>query len=95
MDLPQRFKNHRFSPSDNSVDTALTLGLVLWVASTFWYKKNYLRRERDYFNLTMFGLGSLFSSMATARFLVESPYAAAARRNNWNEIKHQKQIRHL
>lgn len=90
MDLPQRFSNHRLAPSDNSVTTATTLGLILWVTSTFWYKKQFLKRDKDYLNLVVFSFGSLFSSMAVSRFLVESPYAAAARRNNWNEIKHQR-----
>jgi len=90
MDLPQRFSNHRFAASDNSVTTATTLGLILWVTSTFWYKKQFLKRDKDYLNLVVFSFGSLFSSMAVSRFLIESPYAAAARRNNWNELKHQR-----
>jgi hypothetical protein len=90
MDLPQRFSNHRFASSDNSVTTATTLGLILWVTSTFWYKKQFLKRDKDYLNLVVFSFGSLFSSMAVSRFLLESPYAAAARRNNWNELKHQR-----
>lgn len=94
MDLPQRISNNRFASSDNSVTTATTLGLILWVTSTFWYKKQFLKRDKDYFNLVMFSFGSLFSSMAISRFLLESPYAAAARRNNWNELKHQRQLRH-
>jgi hypothetical protein len=95
MELPQRFGNNRIAPSDESVTTATKLGLVLFVASTYWYKKQFLRKEKDYFNLTLFGFGSLLSSMAIARFFFESPYAAAARRNNWNELKHQRQIRHI
>jgi hypothetical protein len=90
MDLPQRFSNNRFASSDNSVTTATTLGLILWVSSTFWYKKQFLKRDKDYLNLVVFSFGSLFSSMAVSRFLLESPYAAAARRNNWNELKHQR-----
>ncbi len=90
MDLPQRFSNHRFASSDNSVTTATTLGLILWVTSTFWYKKQFLKRDKDYLNLVVFSFGSLFSSMAVSRFFLESPYAAAARRNNWNELKHQR-----
>ena len=90
MDIPQRFSNNRFAPSDNSVTTATTLGLILWVSSTFWYKKQFLKRDKDYLNLVVFSFGSLFSSMAVSRFLLESPYSAAARRNNWNEIKHQR-----
>ena len=90
MDLPQRFSNHRFAASDNSVTTATTLGLILWVTSSFWYKKQFLKRDKDYLNLVVFSFGSLFSSMAVSRFLLESPYAAAARRNNWNELKHQR-----
>jgi len=60
------------------------------VTSTFWYKKQFLKRDKDYLNLVVFSFGSLFSSMAVSRFLLESPYAAAARRNNWNELKHQR-----
>ena len=95
MELPQRFANNRIAPSDQSVTTATKLGLVLWVVSTFWYKKQFLRKEKDYFNLVLFGVSSLFSSMAIARFFIESPYAAAARRNNWNELKHQRNLRHI
>ena len=96
MELPQRFANNRIAPSDQSVATATKLGLVLWVASTFWYRKQFLRKEKfDYFNLVLFGTASLFSSMAIARFFFESNYAAAARRNNWNELKHQRDLRHV
>ena len=95
MELPQRFANHRIAVSDNSVSTATTLGLVLWLASSYWYRKQFTKKERDYFNLVMFSFGSLFSSMAISRFLIESPYAAAARRNNWNELKHQRSMRHI
>ena len=95
MELPQRFANNRIAQSDQSVTTATKLGLVLFVVSTFWYKKQYLKKEKDYFNLALFGFASLFSSMAIARFFVESPYAAAARRNNWNELKHKRSLRHI
>jgi hypothetical protein len=90
MELPQRFSNDRIAPSDESVSTATKVGLILFFSTTFWYKKQFLRKEKDYFNLALFGFGSLLSSMAIARFLFESPYAAAARRNNWNELNHQR-----
>jgi len=95
MELPSRFSNQRFATSDSTVSAATTLGLILWVSSTVWYKKQFFKRDhRDYLNLVLFSFGSLFSSVASARFLLESPYAAAARRNNWNELKHQRQLRH-
>ena len=95
MELPQRNISSRFAPSDNSVSTATTLGLILWISSTYWFKKSVTVKDKNLFNLFVFGTGSLFSSMAVARFLVESPYAAAARRNNQNELRHQRQIGHI
>ncbi len=91
MDLPRRTvrDSNRFAfGNDGSVYTATTLGLVLWVASTYWFKKSYFAKDKNLFNWGLFTVGSLFSSVAIARFLVESPVAAAARRNNFNEYKH-------
>jgi hypothetical protein len=95
MDIPQRHLSHRFAPSDNSVSTATTLGLILWVSSTYWFKKTPLVKDKNLFNIIVFSTGSLFSSVAIARFLVETPYAAAARRNNENELRHQKRLGHI
>ena len=95
MDLPQRTPHRRFAPSDKSEATALKLGLVLWVTSTYWFKKTHYARDRNMFNWFLFSLGSLFSSVASARFLVESPYAAAASRNNFTEMKQLRLIGHI
>lgn len=92
MDLPRRHLGNRFAEVDNSVSSATKLGLILWLASTYWYKKQFRVANNHLFNLAMFSTGSLFSSMAIARFLFESPHAAAARRNNYEELKHQRQM---
>ena len=95
MDLPQRTQSHRWGHSDESVATATKLGFLLFIVSTYWYKKQIYAHDRQLFNMVLFGTGSLFSSMAIARFMVETPYAAAARRNNYHELKHLRQIGHL
>jgi hypothetical protein len=95
MEVPQRSISSRFAPTDKSVATATTLGLVLWISTTYWYKKSPMIHDKNLFNLLIFGTGSLFSSMAVARFAVETPYAAAARRNNEQEMRHQKRLGHI
>jgi len=98
MELPQRIPSNsdRFvNQHDSTVSTATTLGLILFVTSTYWYKKQFYAVEKNLFNLALFGTGSLFSSMAISRFFVESPYAAAARRNNIYELRHQRKIGHI
>lgn len=98
MELPQRIPagSHRFvNEHDSTVSTATTLGLILFISSTYWFKKQYYAVDKNLFNLALFGTASLFSSMAISRFFVESPYAAAARRNNIYELRHQRKIGHI
>lgn len=95
MDLPQTNVTSRYAAPDATVAAATKLGLVLWIASTYWFKRQVYAKDRNLFNYALFGVGSLFSSMATSRFLIESPYAAAARRNNYSELRHQRQIGHF
>ena len=96
MELPQRqLSTSRIASSDSSVSTATTLGLILFISSTYWFKKQHYAHDKNLFNYAMFGLGSLFSSMAASRFLIESPYAAAARRNNIQEVRHQRALGHI
>ena len=92
MDLPQRNTtgSARFATNASSVSTATTVGILLWVSSTIWYKKQFYSKDRNLFNWVMFSAASVFSSSALARFFFEPPYAAAARRNNLNEIRHQR-----
>lgn len=82
MELPQRSQSARLAAYDHSMTTATTLGLILWISSTYWYKKSPLIHDKNLFNLVIFSAGSLFSSISIARFIVENPYSTAARRNN-------------
>lgn len=68
--------------------TATTLGLLLWISSTYWYKKQRFIRDKNMFNLVMFGFASFFSSLAISRFFFESAESTAIKRNNYYEIKH-------
>lgn len=97
MEFPQRNATgtSRFAGLDKSVSNATTFGLILWIASSYWFKKQYFIKDKNLFNLVMFSSASLFSSMAISRTVLESPYAAAARRNNINEYRHQHKLGHL
>jgi hypothetical protein len=92
MDLPLRNTtgSPRFSPSDSQISTATTVGILLWLSSSLWYKKQIYARDKNLFNWALFSTFSIFSSSALGRFFFESPYAAAARRNNFNELRHQR-----
>lgn len=92
MDLPQRNPtgSSRFAAGAGSISTANTVGILLWLSSTIWYKKQFFSKDKNLFNWVMFSAASVFSSSALGRFFFEPPYAAAARRNNLNELRHQR-----
>ena len=98
MELPQTIPGdshrfHRFMNEDDlTVPTATTLGLILFISSSYWFKKKYYGVDKNLLNLALFSTASIFSSMGISRFFVESPYTAAARRNNKNEFRHQREI---
>lgn len=91
MDLPQRNPtgSSRFVPGA-SVSAATTVGILPWISSTMWYRKQFYSKDKNLFNLAIFSFASVFSSSAFGRFFFEPPYAAAARMNNMNEIRHQR-----
>lgn len=88
MEFPSFRRNHRIVPEDNSSSSALKLGLIMWVVSTYWFKKQIYIKDKNMFNLMMFSAGSLFSSVAISRTLLETPYSAAIRANNIEEARH-------
>ena len=94
MELPNYKKNQRFVPEAANASTAYTFGLILWVASSYWFKKQIYPRDKNMFNLVMFSVGSLFSSVAISRAFLETPYTAAARINNLEELRHQRKLGH-
>jgi len=87
MENLRRFGSHRMIPEDNSISSGTTLGLILFVTSVAWYRRVHIK-EKDYFNLAVFSAASFFTSMVYGRFFLENSYTAAARRNNWRELKH-------
>lgn len=90
MEVPSRLDYARFAKADDSQNLAYKAGLILWITTTSFYRHRIYSRDKHMINLVTFGVGSLFSSMAISRFCFETPYASAARKNNSNEISHQR-----
>ena len=93
MDLAHRNYGSRYITAPQRDDTGVyKFGLILWIASTYWYKKQRFAHDKNLSNLLMFSFGSFFSSTAISRFFFESPHTAAIRRNNLHELRHQKKL---
>lgn len=60
MEFPQRNATgtSRFAGLDKSVSNATTFGLILWIASSYWFKKQYFIKDKNLFNLVMFSSAS-------------------------------------
>jgi len=95
MELPRQQIYHRMVKVNPNDYTALKVGLVMWIVSAYWFKKQRFAVDKNMFNWALFSFGSLFSSVAYAKFFFESPLAAAAKINNSNEIAHQKNLGNL
>ena len=86
MDLPQRRINYRIVPVDNSGVSPVTVGLVLFMLSTYWYKKRNFAKDGNMFNLALFGAGSYVASMGFGEFFFQSPLEEAKKLNNEQEL---------
>lgn len=92
MDLPRQHFFDRMVKLEQNDYLALKVGLVFWVASTYWFKKQYFLKDQNMFNWVLFSAGSFVSSVSYAKFFLETPYSSAAKINNEKEISHQRTL---
>ena len=88
MDLSRRQFNHRMMAIPSSESNAQIFGVLLWLSTSYFYKKKIYPTHKNYLNFVFFSFGSLFASFGYANSFLSSPYTEAVRLNNINETEH-------